>query len=176
MLTNLEDEDAGEQQPVEFGSTGEYLVHAYRRITRDIHRQFGRVTVPGSATARPQYVWGVVNGAYLARALGVARVSVMEFGVAGGNGLVVLEAIAGLAGRAFGVEIDVYGFDSGCGYPKPVDYRDTPNLFQEGGYPIDVPALKARLKKAQLLLGPVDAPCPPSPGLRRPQSPSRHST
>ena len=112
--------------------------------------------MPGFPTARPQYAWGVVWGAYLARALGIKRVSVMELGVAGGNGLVILEVIAEKVKSYFGIDVNVYGFDGGTGYPKPTDYRDTPNLFQEGGYPMDVEKLKKRLRRAELLLGPID--------------------
>jgi hypothetical protein len=160
MVTHLEDEDSDVPPRGPFSSTGEYLVQWHRYIVREVDREFGHVTVPGSPPARPHYAWGVVSGAYLARALGIPRVSVIELGVAGGNGLVILESIAAHATRAFGVEIDVYGFDSGAGYPKPVDYRDTPNLFQEGGYPIDVPALQRRLKRAHLVIGAVKCTVP----------------
>ena len=43
---------------------------------------------------RRSYAWGVLQGANLGKALGLKRVSVLEFGVAGGNGLVALERIA----------------------------------------------------------------------------------
>src|SRR6187549_2659720 len=39
----------------------------------------------------PQYTWGVLQAAHLATTLGIRRISVIEFGVAGGNGLVALE-------------------------------------------------------------------------------------
>jgi hypothetical protein len=54
-----------------------------------------------------------------------------------------------------GVGIDVYGFDTGTGLPKPLDYRDLPNLWRESAFPMDVARLKERLKKARLILGPV---------------------
>ncbi|MHC4129678.1 MAG: hypothetical protein ACYSUA_16250, partial [Planctomycetota bacterium] len=41
------------------------------------------------------------------------RISALEFGVAGGNGLLALERAAMRLAEIFGVEIDVYGFDSG---------------------------------------------------------------
>jgi hypothetical protein len=98
----------------------------------------------------------VLNGAHLAHALGIKRISAIEFGVAGGNGLVVLESIAREVANLLGVEVDVYGFDTGKGYPKPVDYRDSPNLFQESDYPMDVEKLRRRLTFAHLILGPVE--------------------
>jgi hypothetical protein len=152
----MEDSDQEKSGVPTFNSTGEYLNYWHRRIVSEVHSEFGHINVPGFPTARPQYAWGVVWGAYLARALGIKRVSVMELGVAGGNGLVILEVIAEKVKSCFGIDIDVYGFDSGAGYPKPTDYRDTPNLFQGGGYPMDAEKLKKRLGKAELLLGPID--------------------
>lgn len=159
FVMTLEDEERVKERK-EFTSTAEYLVYWHRRIVDQINREIGPVYIPGSPAARPHYAWGVLNAAFLARALGIPRISAIEFGVAGGNGLVVLESIAEKVGAAFGVTIDVYGFDSGAGYPPPTDYRDTPNLFQEGGYPIDIPKLQTRLKRAKLMVGLVDSTVP----------------
>jgi hypothetical protein len=104
---------------------------------------------------RPHFAWGVLYGANLAKALGIQRISVIEFGVAGGNGLVSLEEIASAVGQLFGIEIDVYGFDTGIGLPKPEDFRDLPNLYRESGFPMDQEKLRKRLKKARLILGDV---------------------
>jgi hypothetical protein len=105
--------------------------------------------------ARPNYRWGCLCAAFVARELGLPRISVIEFGVAGGDGLLALEQLAAEAEAASGVAIDVYGFDTGTGLTKPQDYRDLPQLWFEGDYVMDVPRLKARLHKAQLVLGPV---------------------
>jgi hypothetical protein len=102
---------------------------------------------------RPHYTWGVLQAAYLARALGMPRVSVIEFGVAGGNGLVALEEAAEKIEGFLGVGIDVYGFDTGIGLPPSHDYRDLPNLFRPNHFTMDVDKLKARLKRADLRLG-----------------------
>jgi hypothetical protein len=110
----------------------------------------GRTTSP-----RPHYLWGSLCAAFLARALGHPRVSVIEFGVAGGNGLAELERVAQDTERISGVGIDVYGFDTGHGLPKPKDYRDLPQIFLEGDYGMDVPRLRQRLSKAHLVLGDV---------------------
>jgi hypothetical protein len=105
---------------------------------------------------RPNYVWGVVHGAGLAQVLGIPRISVIEFGVAGGNGLVALQDIATRVEEVFGVTIDVYGFDTGVGLPKPSDHRDLPNVFVEGFYPMDVEKLLPQLNKAKLRLGRIE--------------------
>jgi hypothetical protein len=109
---------------------------------------------------RPNYTWGVLQGIYLAKTLGMDRVSVIELGVAGGNGLISLERIAEKVEELFGLGIDVYGFDTGAGLPKPWDYRDLPNLYIDTAFPADVEKLKKRLKKAQLLLGLVENTVP----------------
>jgi hypothetical protein len=105
---------------------------------------------------RPNYVWGVVQGAGLAQVLRIPRISVIEFGVAGGNGLMALQDIAARVEDVFSVGIDVYGFDSGAGLPKPRDYRDLPHFFVEGFYPMDAKRLNARLHKAHLKLGQIE--------------------
>jgi len=107
-----------------------------------------------------QYVWPSVQAAKLAKRLGYERVSFIEFGVAGGNSLVKLEAIARRLEDYFKINIDVYGFDTGTGLTRPQDYRDMPNLWSEGYFPMDVEKLQHRLTKAQLMLGPVGETVP----------------
>jgi hypothetical protein len=110
---------------------------------------------------RSYYVWGIVNAAALARALKIPRISVIELGVAGGNGLIAMENIAlRVEAEIKEVQIDVYGFDTGIGLPKPMDYRDLPNLFIEGLYPMDVDSLQGRLSKAELNIGSVESSIP----------------
>lgn len=109
---------------------------------------------------RLNYRWGMLASARMAQALGLPAISVIEFGVAGGNGLVEMENLAREITQRSGVKIEVYGFDTGTGLPKPVDYRDLPQMWQEGFYGMDVDALKARLSSAQLLLGEVSQTVP----------------
>jgi hypothetical protein len=116
---------------------------------------FSRIVAEMNLSRYAHYIWGVIQGVRLAHVLGIPRVSVIEFGVAGGNGLVALERIAIRVEAEYDVGIDVYGFDMGIGLPKPRDHRDLPNLFAEGDYPMNVEALRQRLRRAQLLIGPV---------------------
>src|SRR5437588_5794068 len=106
-------------------------------------------------SAYPQYLWGTMCAAGLASALEQDGITVIEFGVAGGNGLLELERVAAWVERRSGVRIDVVGFDTGTGLPQPRDYRDVPNLWSEGYYPMDPAALRGRLEKARLELGAV---------------------
>lgn len=114
---------------------------------------YSQVMCVGGARLRSHFTWCVVQAAHLARALGRQRMSVIEFGVAGGNGLLALERAAELVEPRFGVGIDVYGFDAKSGLPRPQDHRDLPNLYQEGYFPLDEAKLRARLSRAELFLG-----------------------
>jgi hypothetical protein len=112
-------------------------------------------TMAAETSSRPQYQWGTLCAAALAKALGHDRVSVVELGVAGGNGLIELERVAADASAASGVVVEVHGFDSGVGLPKPTDYRDLPQMWDEGAYGMDEAALRRRLTTAHLHIGPV---------------------
>lgn len=102
---------------------------------------------------RPQYIWGVLQGAALSKVLGHTRISVIEFGVAGGGGLISMERSAELTEELVGIKIDVYGFDTGTGNPKIVDYRDVPFRWSEGTWPMDRQKLEKQLNNAKLVLG-----------------------
>lgn len=122
-------------------------------------RRLGLVDVREAAelgySDRPAYAYCVYHAAVLARRLGYGAISVIEFGVAGGNGLVALERIAADMSSATGVEIHVYGFDTGHGLPAPSDYRDLPYHWKEGFYEMDKRRLEQRLDRAQLVMGDI---------------------
>ncbi len=102
------------------------------------------------------YAYGLYHGCRLAKALGLKTVSAIEFGVAGGNGLVTLEAHSETIQKLTRVKVDVYGFDTGEGMTPPRDYRDMPYRFKQGNYKMNVAKLKERLANAQLILGDVE--------------------
>jgi hypothetical protein len=104
---------------------------------------------------RPNYTWSVLHAASIAARTGRERISVLEFGVAGGNGLVALERAAEAAEAELRVGVDVYGFDTGGGLPPPLDERDAPFLMDEGDFPMDPELLRSRLSRAELVLGDV---------------------
>jgi hypothetical protein len=105
------------------------------------------------AIERPNYAYIVYQAADLARRLGLPKISVLEFGVAGGRGLINLEQHAARVSQLTGVGIEVYGFDTGMGLPPPEDYRDLPYVWQESNFKMDQDALRARLSRAKLVLG-----------------------
>ncbi len=109
---------------------------------------------------RPQYVFAVLSAAKIAMGLGMDEISVIEFGVAGGNGLLALETAARGAGALLGVKVKVFGFDTGKGMPEPVDHRDAAFVVREGQFAMDVDKLRSRLTDAELVLGPVEETVP----------------
>ena len=104
---------------------------------------------------RPHYAYCLAGAARSARALGIKTFAAIEFGVAGGNGLLALERLAADVEQEFGVRIEIYGFDTGEGLPAPVDYRDVPYVWQEGFFRMDQDALRKRLTRSKLVLGNV---------------------
>jgi hypothetical protein len=112
------------------------------------------------ADTRPQYLWPLIHASHVARSLGIPRIAALEFGVAGGNGLLALERAAGIATELSGTEVDVLGFDTGSGMPEPTDPRDAPFLIEPSYFDMDEAALRARLTKAELVLGPVGETAP----------------
>lgn len=73
------------------------------------------VKLEWEALPRAHYGYGTYQAALQAKALKMTRMSVIEFGVAGGNGLVELENVARAISQEVGIQIDVYGFDAGGG-------------------------------------------------------------
>jgi len=108
-----------------------------------------------SAVERPHYGYCIYNAAVLAKRLGYERISVIEFGVAGGNGLLSLERHAYEVSRLLSIGVEIYGFDTGEGLPEPQDYRDLPYHWKKGFFRMDVDKLRSRLSTAKLVLGDV---------------------
>lgn len=107
------------------------------------------------AVERPHYGYIVWNAAVLAQKLGYPRVSLIEFGVATGQGLLNLEYHAREASKFFSVEFEIYGFDTGAGLPSPVDFRDLPYVWREQLFKMDLVSLRGRLTTAKLIIGDI---------------------
>lgn len=105
------------------------------------------------AVDRPWYGHCIYNAAVLAKKLKYDRISVIEFGVAGGKGLLNLEYHAKETEKATGVGIDIYGFDTAKGLPKPKGYWDLPYCWQEGQFN-DINQIKV-LNRSRLIIGDV---------------------
>jgi hypothetical protein len=129
----------------------------WRRVLNRVLRANGTVPtkVAFDVYSRPHFAFGLSHAADQAARLGIKRMAAIEFGVAGGNGLVALEQISDEIGRFYGVEIDVFGFDAGGGMPAAEDYRDSPYIWQPGHFKLDEERLRTRLTRSQLLIGDI---------------------
>ena len=109
---------------------------------------------------RPWYAHGIYEAVRLGLMLGLPAISVIEFGVAHGDGLAAMEEIAREIRKKFSFQIEIFGFDSGEGLPGHGDYRDLPYVWRRGLYQMDVAAVRRRLPTAHLILGDVGETVP----------------
>jgi hypothetical protein len=138
------------------GSTSRAMLARREQHWETSYREVNRYTNQLAARdggQRDSYTWCTLHAARLARHLGHERISVVEFGVAGGKGLVALERAARWAEQCYGVTVDVAGFDSGLGLGAPKDARDLPNIWHQGAFVMDEARLRPLLDRAQLILG-----------------------
>jgi hypothetical protein len=108
------------------------------------------------AVDRPHYGHLLLNAVQLANRLGHSAISAIEYGVAGGSGLISLEYHASEIEKLFPVKIQIYGFDTGKGLPPPRDYRDLPYHWKQGFFQMDEKKLRKTLKKTKLVLGDIE--------------------
>ena len=128
-----------------------------------LHLVAGAVWLFGSLRAkiycdlitRQQHAFSLLNAADKAKALGLSSVTAVEFGVANGAGLLNICWIAKRVQDATGITFQILGFDSGGGMPPPRDYRDHPEYYNTGDFPMqDQKQLQKLLfDNAKLLLG-----------------------
>lgn len=121
-----------------------------------------RMKVDFDLIVRQQYAFPILFAADQARKYGYKKVTIVELGVASGAGLLTMCRIAERTTKATGIEFRIVGFDGGKGMPPAVDYRDLPELFQEGDFPMaDFAGLKRALPaNAELIIGDVAETAP----------------
>ena len=144
----------------------------YERLTEPLHlnmvaafvKVFGsfRAKVAFDLTERRAYAYGLLKAADLAKARAIKKVTAVEFGVASGGGLLAMCRLADQVTRCTGVQFDIVGFDIGNGLPPPLDYRDHPDLWIAGDYPMpDRGALLRSLPaNAKIIFGPIAETAP----------------
>lgn len=111
--------------------------------------------IDSQASERPHYAYCMLNAAMLGKMLGHSKISAIEFGVAGGNGLAFICNFAKEVQRVTGVEIVCYGFDTGKGMPPPKAEKDLPYWFKENQYAMDMQALAKRGLCENLIIGDI---------------------
>jgi len=103
---------------------------------------------------RQYNAYSILSAADRAIDYGQKSITIVEFGVAAGAGLINMCEIAQRVTKATGVAIRVIGFDSGTGMPPPQGFRDHPEYYQEGDFPMNHAALRAKLPpNGELILG-----------------------
>ncbi len=152
------------------------------RLTEPLHLNFlslfvalfgsYRARVAWDLVVRQQYAFPILCAADTARRFGYGKITIVELGVASGAGLLNMCGIAERTRRATGIDIQVVGFDTGKGMPPAVDYRDLPEHFQQGDFPMDFAALRAALPDfATLVIGDVSDTVPAFVGTLSPEAP-----
>ena len=140
----------------------------YERLTEPLHLNFlslfvwlfgsYRSKITFDLVIRQQHAFSLLNVADQAKNLGIYKVSIFEFGVASGAGLLNLQNIAKRIEKITGVVFNIYGFDAGLGMPPPTSYKDHPELYAEGDFPMDIDSLSKKLDpNTKLILGPIDS-------------------
>lgn len=131
-----------------------------------------RTKVAHDLIIRQQFAFPILHAAEKAKEAGLKRLTIAEFGVANGAGLLNMCAIASAVTKATGIGFDVVGFDTGKGMPPALDYRDHPEMFQESDFPMDVPRLTRALPPgARLMIGDVSETIPEFLSTLSPKSP-----
>jgi hypothetical protein len=136
----------------------------YERLSEPLHLNilslfvaaFGsfRRKVEFDLVVRHSHAFSLLQAADNARLLGLKSVTAIEFGVANGAGLLNICKIAHRVTRETGIAFRIAGFDTGAGLPPPRDYRDHPEYYCDGDYPMNHDALRQLLPpNAELLLG-----------------------
>ncbi|MBV8739929.1 MAG: hypothetical protein JO007_22285 [Alphaproteobacteria bacterium] len=132
----------------------------FRLLTRLIVKQFlsnPAVRARWGVDPYPAYLYGMLEGALLAKRQGISGITAVEFGVASGGGLLAMEQYARRIEQFTGIVIKVVGFDTGSGLPAFIgDYRDHPDHWQTGAYPL-ADDLRGRIDPAstRLVIGDV---------------------
>ena len=102
--------------------------------------------------SKPPYAYCMYYSAQLAKKLNIKKISVLEFGVAGGNGIVQAEKIAEKILKELNIEIEIYGFTLKDGLSNPVDYKDLPYWWNVGLYPTSTTNLETKIKKTTKII------------------------
>lgn len=119
-------------------------------------RAFYKYFFDNNKLDKMNYAKMVYASAIQAKRLGYRAISVIEFGVAMGNGLLALQFHAREISRLLGIEIQVYGFDTGKGLPSyDVSHLDMPFQWQQGLFEMDFSGLNQKLESAKLIIGDI---------------------
>ena len=108
--------------------------------------------------SRPNYAYGMLRAADTAAYFGKREVTVCEFGVAQGWGLLNMIEVGDQITKETGVKFRIFGFDTGKGLPTPNGYKDHPELWDSGDFAMgDHQELVNSLKgRAEIIFGDIN--------------------
>ena len=110
---------------------------------------------------RQQHAYGILFATEKAIKDGYKKLTIIEFGVANGAGLINISKICKKLNKIYGVEYQIYGFDTGVGMPDPIDFRDHPELYKSGDFKMDQNNLNKILPvNCKLVIGNVNTTVP----------------
>tara|TARA_Y100001970_G_C14218835_1_gene851326 strand:- start:1042 stop:1875 length:834 start_codon:yes stop_codon:yes gene_type:complete len=95
---------------------------------------------------RPHYETILLESVLEAKKIGYTKVSIIELGVAGGNGIIALENYKKKIQKITNVEINICGFDFGEGLPDSDNKYDLPFFWISGLYKADNQKLNEKIK------------------------------
>lgn len=141
------------------------------RLTEPLHLNFLSLFIALFGTFRQRVAYdlilrnsnafAILNAADIAHSYDVKQLAIIEFGVAAGAGLMNMCHIAEQVTQLTGVKIRVFGFDTGSGMPPAKDYRDHPDVYRTGDFPMEYDKLKGKLpSNGKLILGELAATIP----------------
>ena len=106
---------------------------------------------------RPHYHSIIYESTQTALKLNLKKISLIEFGIAGGNGLLSIEKYCKKLSEKYKIEYEIYGFDfgdsSGLNFSK--NPKDLPYYWSEGQFKMNYNKLKTKIKNSKLVLGDV---------------------
>ncbi len=136
-------------------SLGAMLQRRLRRLYHAIRPPAYRTSIEFGEVERPHYGMCLLDAAETASRLGLKALTAIEFGVAGGNGLIALEGHAARVSEIYNIDVQIYGFDIATGLPESSDYRDMVYNWAPGSFQMDQAALQRRLQRTKLIIGDV---------------------
>jgi hypothetical protein len=110
---------------------------------------------------RQPYAYSILKATETALGSGIRMLTIIEFGVGAGGGLMNICRICDKLSKIYGMEYQVFGFDTGVGMPDPVDYRDHPELYKKGDFKMDRVRLEQEIPSyCKLVVGEVKETVP----------------
>lgn len=131
----------------------------YYRGIKAPHSQHGGAMQQLAFFPYPHYGEAIRQAAHLAKQLGYTAMSVIEFGVFSGRGLLACEFHAQQVSRLTGLDIEIYGFDNLKGQPESDEPKDMQYLWPKGMHTWDTEPLRDLLSMSKWIIGDTNETC-----------------